>query len=301
MSSMKGEYKIATSIDKSSLDHEIASVDLWGFRIPAFSVKMMLYWFAVCLIGMFMVTRSWIASAGWLWMILFIIWYATVALYFGRTTRTGELKLMQLVPLMEYLPRRQREVLTRTTSKPSGFLGITGIRDISDDGLIEFLDGSIGRLYSVVGSASLLLFDSDRAKILTRVDNFWRAVPPGTDWITLTVWEPQRVYRQEMACWRQRQRLLYSDPDLESLIEESYDVLSQEVGGKYNSLHQYMLLKSKDADGLRLAHNRLLGEARSSQLMFKRVEMMDSADAVTEVLRGVYASPSTTMAAGEKS
>ena len=81
----------------------------------------------------------------------------------------------------------------------------------SDGRIITFIDGNVGQLYAIVGSASRLLFDRDRDRIMFRVDHFWRkaGVEPvfkagdipgihglsawdGTDTVTLPIFWEQR-------------------------------------------------------------------------------------------------------------
>ena len=72
-----------------------------------------------------------------------------------------------------------------------------GIRNIDENsGLIEFLDGSFGSMYRVVGAASALLFEDDKEAILDRVDNFYRKMGFDVEIIKITTKESQKIYHQ---------------------------------------------------------------------------------------------------------
>lgn len=89
-----------------------------------------------------------------------------------KTKRMG----FHLVPvLLGYLPKRNRQVYTRSTNKAGPFYSILGIESIDDvTGLVKYLDGTYAYWYRVVGSASVLLFEDDKNAILDRVDSFGR-------------------------------------------------------------------------------------------------------------------------------
>ena len=286
----KDSYKIPAAINRSKLDHEI-TISGWDVSLKPLPLKVILYWLLVCVVLMWVMTQSTVSKSSPVVMILFAIWYFAAAAYFGSRTKTNEMKFMQIPALLEYLPDSARKITTRRSSNPYGLMKLLGIRDIDSGGLIYFLDGSIGQGYSVVGSASVPLFDRDRAEIINRVDQFWRKVDTRSEWIFMTTKEPQRVYRQIANTARQNARMhaTHYHPELQALLNEKYEILEVDVGGKFFSTHQYLIIKSPNMDALEAAHTTLASEVENSSRMFKRCVKLNE-DATYQMLASLYKS-----------
>jgi hypothetical protein len=71
------------------------------------------------------------------------------------------------------------------------------------------------------------------------------------------------------------------------LQDEQYDILTGHVGGRFTSIHQYVVLKGKSADALRQAHLVLQAEVEGSSLMIKEVTLLGR-DECYQVLRVLY-------------
>ncbi|MFJ2662605.1 hypothetical protein [Arthrobacter koreensis] len=282
----KQVYKIPSSLNRSFLDHELA-LSGGGFQMKPMPVKVILFWVASTLALFWVSTSTFVAAADW-WLIalVVVIWLITTA-FLGQYSKTKEMKFMSVPALLAYLPQAARRVLTRRSSNPSGFYQIVGINSIDDNGLIKYADGTFGQGYLVVGSASVLLFDDDRKRILDRVDHFWRKVEPTCEYIIMTTKEPQRVYRQIANLERRNVALTTPDPDLRELLDEQYDILTSHVGSSFKSIHQYLIIKADNLESLRRAHTVLQAEAESSSLMIKNWSMLNAAE-VTDMLAVVY-------------
>lgn len=287
---VKSTYKIPVSIDRSRLDHKI-TLQAFQLKSKPISIKVILYWVAFAFVTAWIVLQSPLSAAPWIVLVLLVIWMSITAAVLGKQTKTGEMKFMQLPALLEYLPTRQRRVMTRLGSKPYGFLSIVGIKDVEASGIIRYVNGDVGQLYSVVGSASALLFEGDRNAIVRRVDNFYQKIDTGASWCYLTTKESQRVFQQIAAIEHQNRALRHRDPDLLALEQEKLDVLVNDVGGHFSSLHQYLLVRAPGMKELKAAHRVLRAERENSSLMFRRCELLNGADGL-EVLRSVYRTPS---------
>ncbi|MET3959849.1 hypothetical protein ABIE52_006784 [Rhodococcus sp. OAS809] len=287
----KSSYKIPVSIDRSRLDHKI-TLQAFELKSKPLSIKIILYWLSFLFITAWIVLQSPLSGAPWIVLVMLVIWMSITAAVLGKQTKTGDMKFMQLPALLEYLPTRQRRVMTRLGSRPFGFSSIVGIKDIEASGIIRYVNGDVGQLYSVVGSASALLFESDRTAILRRVDNFYQKIDSGASWIFLTTKESQRVFQQIAAIEHQNRALRHRDPELLALEQEKLDVLVNDVGGQFSSLHQYLLVRAPGMKELKAAHRVLRSERENSSLMFRRCELLNGADAL-DVLRSVYQTPST--------
>lgn len=281
----KMSYKVPTSLNRSLLDHEI-TLSKGGWAAKPSPIKQLFFFGGGLLALLWVTTQTFISSAGPVFITLFVIWGLAAIVYFGGMTKTKELRAMNVPALLAYLPRKARTVYTRRSSDPSDFYSIVGIDGIDDDGRIHFSDGSEGQVYLVVGSASYLLFDEDRIAILDRVDAFWRKIDTTCEWAFITTKEPQRIYHQVANLEARNQALEIRDPDLIELQNEQYDILTQHVGGKFTSIHQYLLLKGKSADALRRAHMVLQAEVEGSALMIKEATVLDKEE--TESMLRVF-------------
>lgn len=284
-------YKIPPSMNRSMLDFE-PTIEGGGMRLKPLPLKVLLYWIGALFILLWSLTQSWITKSP-IWLKgIYVVWFLVTVGYFGQYSKTKEMKFVQLPALIDYLPKSNRHIETRSDSNPYKFMGIVGIKEIEDNGLIHYLDGSVGQAYRVVGWASRLLFAGDRDGIIERVNSFWKKVDTQSEWIFLTTKEPQRVYRQIANLQRQNMGLKYRDAagDLQNMMEEKYDILDVVVGGKessYNSIHQYLIVKSPSLESLRTSHSILAAEAESGRSMFKTVEMLDEDDALV-MLQSIY-------------
>lgn len=282
----KDMYGIRSSIDRSFLDHEI-TITGGGWQAKPTPVKQLLFYGAGILFIVWSVSSTFIGKASFGLIVLYVLWALFVVIYFGGTTKTKDLRLMTLPALLAYIPKSARRVYTRMSADPSDFYSIVGIQDIDEDGHISFADGGAGQVYLVVGSASAMLFDDDRIGILDRVGAFWQKVPVGAEHQFITTTEPQRVHKQVANLERRNIGLDVRDPDLIELMDEQYSILTEHVGGAFNSIHQYVLLRAKSEDKLHQAHQVLQAEAEGSGLMVKELTALER-DETNAVLRVLY-------------
>lgn len=282
----KQVYKVPSSLARSFLDHEIA-LSGGGFQAKPLPMKVILFWM-VSVMGLFWVTTStFVSSADW-WLIAFVvIWWLFTSAVLGQYSKTKEMKYMSVPSLVSYLPTAARNVFTRRSNNPSGFYSVVGIDGIEDDGVIKYADGTFGQAYLVVGSASILLFEEDRKRILDAVDAFWRKVETNCEYIIMTTKEPQRIFRQIANLERRNLAVQTPHPDLKELLDEQYDIMNDYVGKQFKSIHQYLLLKADSMEALRRAHTLLQAEVETSSLMIKGCSMLNGAE-TAEMLSVVY-------------
>lgn len=282
----KNAYKIPSSINRSFLDHEIG-LSGGGFQAKPVPIKVMLFW-AASILGLFWFASStFVSKANWGLIALVVIWWLVATAFLGQYSKTKEMKFMSVPSLLNYIPTSARRVVARSSADPSGFYSVVGIDTISDDGVINYSDGTVGREYLVVGSASILLFDDDRKAILNRVDSFWRKIDTSCEFTVMTTKEPQRVYHQIANLERRNLALETRDPDLKELMDEQYEILHDHVGDQFKSIHQYLLLKGDTADALRRGQMVLQSEVESSSLMIKGCAQLNGPE-VLEMLSVFY-------------
>ncbi|WP_371792879.1 hypothetical protein OG285_31555 [Streptomyces sp. NBC_01471] len=282
----KLSYKVPSALNRSFLDHEI-TLSKGGWAAKPSPIKQLLFFGGGLLAVLWFSTSTFVASSGPVAITFFVLWSLAAITYFGGLMKTKELRIQRVPAFLAYLPAKARHVFTRRSSNPTAFYSIVGIDDIDEDGLIHFSDGGKGQAYLVVGSASYLLFDKDRIGILDRVDSFWRKVETTCEHTIITTKEPQRIYHQVANLERRNRTLQVRDPDLIELQNEQYDILTKHVGAKFTSIHQYLLLKGKNAGALRKGHQILQAEVGGSTLMIKEATMLDCEE-VQPMLRVFY-------------
>lgn len=283
----KDTYKVPVALNRTFMDLEIAlNGKGWSLR-PSPLKQLLFYGFMYFLLLPWLVTSTFISNAGVLWIAVFILWYAITVAYLGRLTKTKEMTFSRIPALLAYLPASARNVLTRRSSNPTEFYSIVGIDSVAEDGQIHFAGGDMGRLYLVVGSASYLLFEADRLAMLDRTDLFWRKVETTCEWQWLTTKEPQRVHHQLANLERRNRDLEIRHPDLLELQNESFDILTEHVGGAFSSIHQYLLLRGHSQDGLDRGHKLLQAELEASSLMIKECSTLDRLETL-QVLQVLY-------------
>jgi hypothetical protein len=282
----KPSYKVPSSLSRSFLDHEI-TLSKGGWAAKPSPIKQLLFFGGGILALLWFSTSTFVTSSGPVAITLFVLWGLAAIAYFGGLMTTKELRIMRVPAFLAYLPRKARHVFTRRSSNPTDFYSIVGIDGIDEDGLLHFSDGGEGRVYLVVGSASYLLFDEDRVRILDRVDSFWRKVETTCEHNFITTKEPQRVHHQVANLERRNHALQVRDPDLIELQNEQYDILTRHVGGKFPSIHQYLLLKGKNTDALRKGHQVLQAEVGGSTFMIREAVMLNREE-VVPMLRVFY-------------
>lgn len=282
----KINYKIPVSLARSLLDHEIV-LSGGGFSSKPIAMKVILFWLASVLAMFWLLTNSFFKHADFWLLAAIAIWWLIATAFLGKYSKTKELNVRSVKALIDYLPKSSRRVNTRSTADASGLYSIVGIDDITDEGAITWNDGSVGRAYLVVGSASILVFAQDKLAILDRVDNFWRKVDTTYEVISVTTKEPQRVYRQLANLDRRNLELKVNDPDLDELNQELYAILTGYVGDSFTSIHQYFMVKADNLEALRRADTVLRAESEESALMIKQLTQLNG-DETNEMLRSVY-------------
>lgn len=267
----KQSYGIPYTLDSSYMDMEITiqSKDGIGFRsLPIKNIMLVL--FAV-VSAMFMVSRTFISRGTLLHKAVFLVlWMALCALLLvsGKTKLLG---IEKLLSVMSYFQPGGRYINTRSRSKAADFVNITGFVDVTEDGVIKYLDGSRGMLFDIVGNGSILLFEDHRNAIIDRVDTHYRKMRPGSTYHFVTIKQPQLVESQIEALDSKYSALTCEDADLTAVYRTNRYVLSNVIGSSFKSLHQYLLLQAPNDEELNLALNVLVSEVENSSLMFKRV------------------------------
>lgn len=264
----KPGYRIPMSLDQSYGDTVISLRNKDDIGLKPLPIKTIMLYLASIIGGFLVLQRTVVSTGTFIQKALFIIFWLALTWILLSLDDTNRMQIQLIPTLFSYIPRSSRYVLTRKDSSPSAFYSIVGIKDVGRNGLVTFADGTYGYFYSVVGSASTLLFEEDRNRILDRVDNFYRKIHTECELVFITTKSAQRVHKQKLALKRRFDNL--TDPELKALAIKQFDCLNNYVGKAFKSIHQYMLIKGDNFEMLEQAKNIVRAEVEGSQRMIRK-------------------------------
>lgn len=289
---MKQSYKVPYSLNKTRGDMEIAVQNKDGIGFKSTPVKLILFYLAGSLLALFSIlgTLPFVATLPIGFRIVMGVLFIALAWLFTQKDAAGMPKYAVIPELLKFMfVKSSRIIHTRNTDNWDNLYAAMGIKDIDGKtGLITYLDGTLGYMYRVVGSASALLFDEDKARIIDRVDNFYRRVLDSVTYEYITVKEAQKCNLQKYNMQQLNKKLTTDDPDLKNLIKDEYNVLRDFVGNDFKSIHQYLILKSDNKEDLVRANTMLANEYSNSSLMFSEIEFLYKKE-VMRMLKCIYA------------
>lgn len=275
----KEAYKIPADLNQNYLDMELAIQGKDGIGLKPLPIKVILSWIVSIMLCFMCCTKTFVQYGGVVLIFLFVVCWFGLSFFLLKTDKTKRMALQDIASLMAYIPSMSRRLSTRTSSEAAAFYRVLNIDKINNEtGLITFNDGTFGYCMSVVGTASVLLFDSDRDAILSRVDNFYRKIGTDVEIIYITSKESQKVIHQIANLKRRFDNLNNNDPDLRACAEEQFTTLKNYVGGSFKSIHQHLILKADNQEVLTVAKNVVKTESENSSLMFKKLVWMIGKD-----------------------
>lgn len=277
------QFKIPTMLDGSYLDLEFTFRTKDGLTMRPLSAKTVLIILSSGLLWFFLMMRSFIPSGGVFVIIVFTLCWIALTAMLAITDKTKRSGIELIIPLVNYIPKGNRVVTVRLADDVTKMQGITRIRDVhKEDAMVYFVDGTIGYVYHVVGSASILMFDQDKLMILNKVDSFYRKLGTDVELIFDTVKERQRTDIQQARLTERYNKYLDStkinSPGLRRLYGETYSVLKYGIGGQFKSLHQYLIVKANNPEALMTFEALLQSDVENEGVMFKRAEVLNYDD-----------------------
>lgn len=285
----KDTYKIPTSLDASYVDMEfnLQTKDGLGPQTPVNGKTVMLGLLSI-IVWFYFMFKSPVGEGGVLIIIAFTIAWLVLTVLLIKPDKTKRHGFELIVPMINYLPKSGRRANVRSFDNLTTIQTVTGIETVDpEDGMIHFLDGTIGRVYNVVGTASVLMFDQDKAMILDKVDNFYRKLPVGVEIIFDTVKESQRTDIQVESAIEGYKQLNVKSKGLAKLYKERHQILKYGVGERFKSIHQYAVLKAPKEESLSEGESLIMSDAENEGLMFKRVDTLGY-DEVIRYIKQLY-------------
>lgn len=287
---VKQSYGIKTPMLSTALDTEI-TLQKDGVGLKPLPIKFVIITIISGVICLKATTSELVSMGNIVQQTIFVCMWITMTILLFMTDKTKRMNFQNIISLLNYMAvATNRKVVTRRDVPATGMLDMCNIKSIDKSGVIKFADRNVGYMYRVTGSASVLLFDSDKKQIINAVDNFYRKIDGNVEYIYITLKEPQKIYNQANAVKHRYNKLSLYDPDLNDLCNNQLIMLRDVVGKKFQSIHQYMIVKADSQEALTAAKITLQSELDSSGLFIKRCIPLFE-DEILEVLAAVYSSP----------
>lgn len=287
---VKQSYGIKTPMLSTALDTEI-TLQKDGVGLKPLPIKFVIITIISGVICLKATTSELVSMGNIVQQTIFVCMWITMTILLFMTDKTKRMNFQNIISLLNYMAvGTNRKVITRRDAPATGMLDMCNIKSIDKSGVIKFADRNVGYMYRVTGSASVLLFDSDKKQIINAVDNFYRKIDGNVEYIYITLKEPQKIYNQANAVKHRYNKLSLYDPDLNDLCNNQLIMLRDVVGKKFQSIHQYMIVKADSQEALTAAKITLQSELDSSGLFIKRCIPLFE-DEILEVLASVYSSP----------
>ena len=287
---VKQSYGVKTPMLSTALDTEI-TLQKDGVGLRPLPIKFVIITIVSACICLKLTTSDFISTGTTFQRCLFVVLWLTMTILLFMSDKTKRMNFEQIISLINYISvPSNRRVITRRDSPATSMLDMCNIKTIDKQGLIKFADHNVGYMYRVTGTASVLLFDTDKQNIINTVDNFYRKVDSNTEYIYITLKEPQKIHNQAVAIKHRYNRLSVYDSDLNDLCNNQLVMLKDVVGKKYQSIHQYMIIKSDSLESLNAAKITLQNELGTSGLFIKRCIPLYAED-ILDVFAAIYAAP----------
>ena len=252
---MQEKYKIPYTIDPKFGDYKTSLKMEDGRGIDhEFTVRGLLTCIVSASIYGYLVFNSsystFFSEGGLVGNILFALGYAG-SIYFSlrQISIPGLYGYNSLAPLVRYLQRLHNNVIrTNSFDKYEPASKFVGMVEPDDQGRLRFRDGSYGKLYQIVGTASNNTFSSDRQRAIEDFENFLRTLPHNTTYVFITNTAGQNVDRQINHLLDRLDT--ETDLNMQDYIAGEIRELADYVRKIFVSLHQYMIIKGDDPTAL---------------------------------------------------
>lgn len=275
----KQRFKIPTTLDVSYFDMEfnLKSKNGVGVNKPV-SAKVMIFSLLAAFGWFYLVFQTFIGKGGIPVIIGFTIGWVLLSILLVKADKTNRTGLELVFSMINYLPKSGRYVPVRMSDKVYPLQHLLNVKTIDpEDGRIHFLDGQVGHVYHVVGSASALMFEQDKQIILDKVDAFYRKLPVGVEVIYDTVYEGHSVDEQLESVKETKKNLNAQSEGLNALLKEQHDILKYAINNNQGltSLHQYLVVRAPSESALTEFENLLIGDVEGDGLMFRLAKTLN--------------------------
>lgn len=223
-------------------------------------------------------------------LVLFIIGYISLLYLLLKETRVpGVFGYNMLKPIFSYITRwKKRDISTASFAPYNNGRLFTGLIEPTEDNTIRFSDGNVGALYDVIGVASNNTFDADRDNVINNFHSILRMFNEEIPHTIISSTGGQSVDRQL--------DMLFDEYDTETnallldIIAEDIRLLNDYVKNRFDTLHQFILIKTPDQTQLNTSKKLLRSIAESSDIaiqLLKPTDKIDTIDLFTKFYGGL--------------
>jgi hypothetical protein len=185
--------------------------------------------------------------------------------------------LSLLKPMMNYLSKDNRYIMTRNTSIAWRVKQLVHVKEIvPETGRILFDNGDLGYVLEVTGNASLLMFEKDRNTVISNTHNFFRGMTANSSIGETTEAGPQRVVEQLAYLEQQQRNLATNSKGLRELQEKEYEALKYHAGRDFESIHQFLEVRAKSETSLEEVMERIHAYSGSDVTYIRSYEILDA-------------------------
>lgn len=253
-----------------------------GLNKPV-SLKTITFSLVATFLWFFVVFKTFLKSGGLFVLVGFTIAWIILSVLLVRTDKTKRTGLELVLTAINYISKANRQVFVRSSDSVYALQRLSGVANVDpEDGLVHFVDGKIGHVYHVVGTASNLMFEEDKNAILDKVDSFYKKMPVNVEIIYDTIYEGHKVDEQVQAVIDDANNLKIDSKGLRVLLKERHDILAYVIHNNdgLTSLHQYLIVRASSESALQEFENLIIGDVEHGGLMFRLVKTLNYEEVV---------------------
>lgn len=286
---VRKSYRLPFSLNSSAFDMAISLSkpnSLFAIRKPI-TVKVFLTVLLGLLLYFILITQTPLGKGGLLGISAWSIGFIWLLYIFCMPTMTKELGLNYILPAYAYTSTYNRNVYTRSVSYHAPVQSIVGIEHIDEQGIVQFTSGEVGYVVELVGNASDLMFEEDTMHVLASASKFYSKIGTNVSYAFDYVIAPQRVDEQVDYLTKQREQLQAQSEGLLLLNQIQREILTEYVGNSFKSLHQYAVVRAKDAAAMQESLQWLRQQLNNNTFFISSYRVLPKKEAIS-YLRELY-------------
>lgn len=305
-------YSVPYDLSQSLLDVPLGSPKTAsGARNKRlYTLKNFAFIFLAAMLYCYLTMGTMLHDADFIYNLVWSVGYWWLVYLMFRPTKTREMGYNQIRAMFEYPEKRSLNTRGSSLASNVGHFYGYGLEKnkvnnhyvmVAKDGTIWFNDGTVGRIYEIVGSASRSLFASSIGSIVADTADFYRTFPSDMAGTIISRKAGARVNAQIQDCegqirnWYRDPHVVQmkdgSDPNsvknnpIYHLLKEQKRVLEEYVGtDQFQTLRQWLVVSGTDEKNLDTCEERLAQHSSYDGYHFlqsyRRIQDRDEAIAV---------------------
>lgn len=284
----KESYSIPDSINVNALDMPFSLRR--GSVGPKKPVTVGLILMIIVVTGLFIYIAQFMLKRefGIFFTLGFSIFYWIFAVSMIKRQRTGERGYKWFVPTINFwFSGKSRFIITRGHAEENEIMKLKYQIPIESwdgqTGLVTFTDGSVAYLIDVVGNGSRSLFQDDVDRIIGAFDFYLEQLKLDTSVTIVSRQAPQDTTIQRNSLAEKRKQ--NTNQTVDYLLARNIEMLKNFVEPRFKSIHQYIVLRSRNVDVLNEEYELLLTQYNDD--LFRQMELLKH-DKLTDRLRHFF-------------